>query len=297
MAAPPGGYTGKVTRHSHQPHHHVSDPDWATMVEHATREAEVLMPYLTETVSWIASLCRREGLEVRRVIDIGSGPGVGTCVLARRFEPAVVVAVDGSKEMLERAAARAEALSLSGRVRTQHADLPAGLASLGRADLVWAAMVLHHLDDQAATLQALRSLLEPGGVLAIAEFGDPPRFLPDDADVGRPGLLDRLGEVNPASPFPSVDYPAMLQAAGFERLSDRMARVHLEPPLPEAARRVALSYLRWMRDLAGEHLDARDGEALDVLMDEDAPLGIMRRNDAFLDVSRQIYVARAAGVR
>lgn len=279
--------------HSHQPHHHGPDADWATMAADITLEGEVLMPYLTETVSWIAALCHRAGLEVRRVVDVGSGPGVGTCVLAQQFEAAVVVAVDGSREMLDRTAARAEALGLSARVRTQRADLPAGLDRVGGADLVWAAMVLHHVGDQFATLHGLRSLLEPGGVIAIAEFGDPPRFLPDNVGVGRPVLPERLGEVNVSDTFPAVDYPAMIEAAGFERVAGRVVEVHLGPPLPEGARRVALGYLRRMRQLVGERLDPQDHAALDVLMDEDAPLGIMRRKDAFLDVSRQIYVARA----
>ncbi|MBV9280181.1 MAG: class I SAM-dependent methyltransferase [Chloroflexi bacterium] len=282
-----------MATHSHHPQHHDPNVDWAAMAADITREAEVLMPYLTETVSWLAALCRREGWEVRRVADIGSGPGVGTCVLAQQFDSAVVVAVDGSREMLERAAARAEALGLSARVRTRSADLPAGLDDVGGADLVWAAMVLHHVGDPVATLGGLRSLLEPGGVLAIVEFGDPPRFLPDDVGVGRPGLVERLGEVFLAGTAPAVDYRTMIEAAGFERIADRKVQVHLGPPLAEEARRVALGYLRRLRELAGERLDAQDRGALDRLMDEDAPLGIMRREDAFLDVSRQVYVARA----
>lgn len=280
--------------HSHRPQHHDSDADWAAMAADVTLEGEVLMPYLTETASWIAALCRRDGLEVRRVVDIGSGPGVGTCVLAQQFEAAVVVAVDGSREMLEMTVARAEALGLSARVRTQRADLPTGLDRVGGADLVWVAMVLHHVADPVATLQGLRSLLEPGGVLAIAEFGDPPRFLPNDVGVGRPGLRERLGDVNLAGAASSVDYLTMIEAAGFERVADRMVEVRLGPPLPEGARRVALGSLRRMRQLVGERLDAQDRETLDVLMDGDFPLGIMRRKDAFLEVSRQIYVAKAA---
>jgi SAM-dependent methyltransferase len=250
------------------------------------------MPYVTETVSSIAALCRQDGLAVRRVIDVGSGPGVGTCVLAQQFDDADVVAVDGSKEMLERAEARADALGLSGRVRTQQAEIPAGLAGLGHAELVWMAMVLHHVDDPAAALRGLRSILEPNGLLAIAEFGDPSQFLPDD--VGPPGFRERLGDFNPADVFPSFDYPALIEAAGFDLLVDRMVEVRLDPPLAEGARRVARRYLQRMLDLVGERLDAQDRATLDMLLDEEAPLGLMRRPDAFLVVSRRIYVARAA---
>ena len=137
------------------------------MAADITREGEVLMPYLTEITSWLATLCRDYGLKVRRVADIGSGPGVGTCVLAQQFDSAVVVAVDGSREMLEHTASRAEALGLSTRVQTQLADLPADLDRVDGADLIWVAMVLHHVSDHLATLRGLRSLLQPGGMLAI----------------------------------------------------------------------------------------------------------------------------------
>jgi SAM-dependent methyltransferase len=282
--------------HSHQSHHHGhnADFDWAAMVADITLEGEVLMPYLVEVTSWIAELCRREGWEVRRILDIGSGPGVGSCVLARQFDSAVVTAVDASPEMLEGAAARAAALGLSQRLRTQQVELPAGLTALDGADLIWAAMVLHHVDDPAATLRGLRALLQPGGVLTIVEFGDAPRFLPADLGVGRPGLHERLGDFNPASLFPSVDYPAALKEAGFELVGDRIVRVNLDAPLSEAARRVALRYLRRIREIGGDRLDAEDREAVDALLDEAAPLGLMRRDDAFLHVARHIYVARAA---
>jgi SAM-dependent methyltransferase len=279
--------------HSHQHHQHDLNPDWAEMVADITLEGEVVMPYVTETVSSIAALCRQGGLAVRRVIDIGSGPGVATCVLAQQFDDAAVVAVDGSREMLERAAARADALGLSGRVRTQQAELPAGLNGLGHAELVWMAMVLHHVDDPAAALHGLRSILEPNGLLAIAEFGDSARFLPDDVGVGPPGFRERLGDFNPADAFPSVDYPELIEASGFELLVDRMVEVRLDPPLAEGARRVARRYLQRMLDLMGDRLDAQDRATLDVLLAEEAPLGLMRRPDAFLVVSRRIYVARA----
>lgn len=250
------------------------------------------MPYLTETVSWVAELGRQAGLGVRRIVDIGSGPGVAACVLAREFDTADVLAVDASREMLESAADRAEALGLSGRVRTLLADLPDDLAQLGGADLVWIAMVLHHFSDQVAVLRGLRSVLQPGGMLAIVEFGDAPRFLPEDVGTGHPGLLQRLGNVNPAEAFPPVD-SRTVEAGGFEIVAERMARVSLAPPLSKEARAVARGYLQWMSDRAPEGLDAQDRQTLDLLMDESSPLGIMRREDAFLEVSRKIYVARA----
>ena len=91
---------------------HVHEFDWAAMVGFAEREAEVLLPVLTEATLSLADICEREGLAVRRILDVGSGPGVATTVLAERFQSATVVAADGSREMLERAEARARGLGL-----------------------------------------------------------------------------------------------------------------------------------------------------------------------------------------
>lgn len=299
--------------HPHLHAHPEQDADggeWAaTMAAHIELEAEVLISFLDDASSLLADLCRRHELDVRRVIDIGCGPGVGTAVLADRFPSATVVAVDGAAEMLERAAARAERLGLSGRVETRHAEVPSGFDGLGTAEVVWAAMVLHHLGDEAATLRSIRSVLAPGGLVAIAEFGEPVRFLSDsDMGFGRPGLWERLDGAgtawlestrpgSPAQAASSVDYPTMLEAAGFEVVVDQVVRMHLEPPLAPPARRVAVGHLEMMRRLVGDQLETADHEALEVLIDEHHPLGIMQRPDAFLHASRHLYVARAAGDR
>lgn len=195
-------------------------------------------------------------------------------------------------------------MGLSGRVTTCNVDLPDGIARLGRADLIWMAMVLHHIGDEAAMLRLVRSVLNPRGVLVLVEHGDPLRFLPDGAAPGRPGLTDRLAAADATwlaamraglpDSTPTTDYPAMLEAAGFKLVVDRVAHVQLAPPLPIEARQLVLGRLRRMRELFGDRLEKQDCEALDVLIDDNHPLGIMRRPDAFLDASRHIYIARAA---
>lgn len=268
-------------------------------------EGGVLLPLVHESASTVAELCRQDGLEVRRILDVGSGPGVTACELARHFTSATVIAADGAEGLLEKAAARAEAMGLSDRVTTRKVDLPDELESLGRADLIWMAMVLHHIGDEAAMVRRLRSMLNPrGGVLVLVEHGDALRFLPDGAEPGPPGLADRLAVADSAwlaamrsglpGSTPSAGYPSMLEGAGFDLVVDRVAHVRLDPPLPIEARRVVLGRLRRMPELFGERLEVQDREALDVLIDESNPLGIMRRPDAFLDASRHIYIARTS---
>ena len=78
-------------------------------------------------------------------LAIGSGPGVGTCELARLFPDAQVVAVDGSPAMLDRTTRRAAAQGLDRRVTTHLAELPGGLDGLAHADVIWATRSTHSM--------------------------------------------------------------------------------------------------------------------------------------------------------
>ena len=283
--------------------HHASDLDWATMVEFAELEAEVLTPFLSVAMSFVTDLSMRD---VRHILDIGCGPGVGTCVLAEHFPSASVLAADGSAEMLANVTARAARLGVADRVETRLVELPDGIATLGRADLVWASLVLHHVGDEAAALRGLGARLEPGGLLALVEFGDPMRVLPVDVDLGRPGLWERLdiaraswlADMRAGLPgaVPSGEYAAMLQAVGFEVLADEVVGVDLPAPLDDRARAVALGHLRLVREHVEPYVDRADLEALDVLTSEDDPASITRRPDALLHASRRLLIGRAGGV-
>ena len=92
---------------AHRPHGHghvhLDEGDWEALAVDAELEGELLLGFVTDTARWIDELRGPDAPPVRRVLDIGSGPGVGTCELARRFPDAHVIAVDGSPAMLERA--------------------------------------------------------------------------------------------------------------------------------------------------------------------------------------------------
>jgi trans-aconitate methyltransferase len=288
--------------HAHGDHAH--DFDWAAMVSFAEADAEVLMPFLDGAISAVTALAAEGGLDVRRIVDVGSGPGVAACALAERFAGATVVAADGSTEMLANVEARAQRLGVAAQVETRVVDLPEGIDGLGPADLVWMSMVLHHVGDEAAALRGLRSKLDAGGLLALVEFGDPLRVVPDDVDLGRPGLWARIDAAyaewmaGMRASLPgatvSADYPTMLAAAGFEVAIDRIVPVRLEPPLDPQARQVAAGYAERMRRHIETYADPADLAALDILIDGDSPESIVRRPDAFLHVSRHLFVCRAA---
>ncbi len=174
------------------------------MVDKLEAEAERGGPLIDQAIRLAASALDAAGTTVRQVIDLGCGPGVGTTALARAFPSATVVAVDGSPVMLERARERARREGLADRIQPRQLDLNEDLHALDRSDLVWAAMSIHHLDDEVATLEQVRSLVEPNGLL---------------------GILERLEPVAPgqsAPPGAPTDaYPAMLDAAGFDLLEHR----------------------------------------------------------------------------
>jgi SAM-dependent methyltransferase len=291
---------------AHHHHHHgtvhLDEDEWKASIAHSELEGEVFAAFLRDTMAWVTELRGPDAAPVRRVIDIGCGPGVGTCDLARRFPDARVVAVDSSPAMLERVAQRATEQGLDDRISTHRAELPGGLDPLEPADVIWASMSLHHVGDEAAALRILRELVAPDGLIAIAEMGDPTRVLPDDLDLGQPGLADRLARAGeewfaamraglPDS-VPSADLPEMLTAAGWEVLGERFAREHLDPPLSDDARRFALGILQRTRDKLAEQIDVDDLATLDILIDADDPRGILQRADACVSSSRQIVIAR-----
>lgn len=290
-----------MASHGHSDHSH--DFDWDAMAAFAELEAEVLMPFLDEAMAELAGIARRDGLDVHRILDVGSGPGVATCRLAEQFGEAGVIAADGSAEMLAHVEARGQRLGLQDRVQTRLIDLPDGIESLGSADLIWLSMVLHHVGDEAGALRSLRARLPPGGMLALVEFGDPLRVLPDDAEVGGPETWHRLdaarevwmGEMRASLPgaVPSDGYPEMLAAAGFEVVVDRRVPIRFDAPLDQRGRQLALHHLTRMRERVGPYAEAADLAVLDRLVSESDPAGILSRPDALLHVSRHLFVARA----
>ena len=282
----------------HDQHHHVDfdSPAMATMAE---LEAEVLINMYRDAINVVAMHVDEQGVNVGIILDLGSGPGVGTCALAQRFGTAHVVAIDGSATMLEFAASRAERLGLADRVEARRVELPDGFGTLGPADVVWTSMFLHHIGDEEAALGHLRRLLRPAGVLALVERAGPVRVVAEDVDLGRPGLWARLDAASEAwfarmrAQLPgsrhSGDYSGMLAAAGFEVVVDRILTVTLEPPLDPRAEAFARQQLSRTQTQLADHADPADLRALDRLVDEGSDGAALR-----VVASRRLLVATPA---
>ncbi|MCX4819907.1 class I SAM-dependent methyltransferase [Streptomyces sp. NBC_01142] len=299
--------------HGHGHGHHHTDIDWEVMATELENSGELQLPVLRRTAARLGELLGPEK-EVRRILDIGSGPGVMTCVFAEAFADAEAVAVDGTPGLLDRALARAERLGLGGRVAVRHAELPEGLdggdehreGGLGTADLIWSSKAVHHLGDQQGALNALAGVLRPGGLLAVAEGGLPVRFLPRDIGIGRPGLQARLDAAQedwfeimrvelPGSTNLVEDWPAMLSRAGLTRVGSFTSLLDLPAPLGEMPRAFLHAHLTRLREMMSESLDLEDRRTLDVLLDPRAAENILRRPDVFLLSATTVFTGvRAA---
>lgn len=256
-------------------------------------DAEVLGEHLASVVAWLPL-----HEPPHHVVDLGSGTGTGTFALLDRFPGAHVLAVDASAEHLRRLASRATTRGVHDRVRTVQADLDeTAWPDLGAPDLVWASASLHHLGRPDRALRAVHDALAPGGLFAVVELAGPPRFLPDDAPVGRPGLEARVHAVADRlqaehMPHRGADWGPMLTAAGFTVEGERTIAVTVDGARSEAVGRYAVGVLGRLRDGVAELLPPDDRTALDRLLDPADPDHLLRRSDLALRTERSVWAAR-----
>jgi ubiquinone/menaquinone biosynthesis C-methylase UbiE len=102
-----------------------------------------------------------------RLLDVGCGTGASTAALLEVAPDAEIIAVDASEAML----AQARTKVWPPGVRFVQGDVEeldrSGVS--GPFDGIFAAFLLHELDDRNAALRALRLLLKPGAPLAVHE--------------------------------------------------------------------------------------------------------------------------------
>ncbi|MFJ8790361.1 class I SAM-dependent methyltransferase [Streptomyces sp. NPDC102462] len=290
--------------HHGRPHPHghgqrATDTDWSQLASMLETQAELSAPVYERIMAWLAQEAPRPGL----IVDVGSGPGVVSCLFAEAFRGARVLAVDGSEPLLERARARAARQGLADRLDTLAGELPGVLDELPYpADLLWAGRSLHHLADQRAALAAFAARLAPGGTLALLEGGLPSRFLPRDIGIGRPGLQARLDAVQeewftrmraelPGSVAETEDWPALLASAGLRRTGTRSFLLDLPAPVCDQARAHIAGSLGRLRDVVADSLDADDCVTLDRLLDPSDPASVHRRADVFVLSAHTVYTA------
>ncbi|HAM36420.1 MAG TPA: 16S rRNA (cytosine(1402)-N(4))-methyltransferase [Elusimicrobia bacterium] len=124
----------------------------------------------------VVDMSTRPGWQPSRVLELGTGTGILTKMVLRRFPHADLWGIDGSRHML--AQAQRKLTEFSNRLhlfRCPFEEIPANLANPARDggfDLVLSSFALHHMDH--AALQALfgkiKSWLAPEGRLVVADY-------------------------------------------------------------------------------------------------------------------------------
>lgn len=301
-----GHDSSKGVGHDDGAHHH-DDPAFETQgADLLDLDGQVLQDYwdsaLDRVVAAVADLHGPERATPFRVVDLGAGTGTGALGLARRLPGAEVVAVDVSEPSLARIDAKARTAGLGDRVRTLVADLDDGWPDLAPVDLTWASMSLHHLADPARALAQLRGITRSGGLVAVAEFDEPLRFLPDDLGFGRPGFESRalaaLAAVQAdAVPTLGSAWAAVLVDAGWTLVDEHDLHVDLSvnehAPDPLLAGRYARAWFDRLSHGLTDRLDADDGRTLQALLADDGPQALVRRTDLHLRGVRTLTLARS----
>jgi SAM-dependent methyltransferase len=257
-----------TTQHTHNAHVHEhsasSDGILTGLLE---LDGEVLRDYWSAALDWVTSAADGVG----RVLDLGAGTGTGALGLAERFPRAEVIAVDVEPGSLARLRDKAAGRGLADRVRAVEADLDAGWPDFGTLDLTWASMSLHHLADPGRVLGDVRAATRAGGLIAVAEFAEPLRFLRPDLGFGRPGFEDRvleaLGRAH-AEELPTLGsaWAPRLADAGWNVIDERQFPIDLDPPAhPRAAEYARAWFTRLSEGFAGQ-LEPDDQATLTALL-------------------------------
>jgi len=105
-------------------------------------------------------------------LDVGSGPGVTSCLLARTFPESRVFGVEPDRRLRRRAKSRAVQLGMGERCRFVEGfghSIPLDDDSI---DFAYARFLFQHLPDPEATLAELHRVVRPGGVVAMVDVDD-----------------------------------------------------------------------------------------------------------------------------
>jgi SAM-dependent methyltransferase len=150
-----------------------------------------------------------------RVLDVGFGGGVGLS-LVLRTSAGRVMAVDISREMVERARTRFADAVAAGRLEVKQAGVDAIPADAGSFDAAYTVNTIYFWPDVAAGLAEIRRVLAPSGRLVVAVYRNALRQA-SRFGVADPAFTARtpedLAEVVRASGFTDVE--AQRTAAGL----------------------------------------------------------------------------------
>ncbi len=192
------------------------------------------------------------GREPERILEVGSGLGILTCEIARRWPRAEVVGIERSPEQLARVPAGA---AKPENVRFVQGDAHHLPFEDGAFDLMCCRFVLEHVGDPPGVLREMKRLLLPGGGGAGVCCVQENNILINDFDPDCPKwdavwakfaeLQQRLG----GDALIGKRLFRIMRAAGFEEIA-----LSMQPELHHAGQE---SFPWWVRNLIG---NVRSGE-------------------------------------
>lgn len=117
-------------------------------------------------------MLERMGLaDGQAVLDLACGPGVISRLIAQAHPQSRVTAMDLNGELL--AAARQEATTAGlTSIRFLQGDVYEPPLEQGQFDFIYARLLFQHLEEPLRALEAIQTLLKPGGVLCIFDIDD-----------------------------------------------------------------------------------------------------------------------------
>jgi ubiquinone/menaquinone biosynthesis C-methylase UbiE len=104
------------------------------------------------------------------VTDIGCGPGYLLQIIAKEFPENMLIGVDISKEMIERAKANFDSLGLGGRAEFKEGSSEYLPFEDQTQDFVVSTWALHHFPDPELVFNEIHRVLKPGGQMLILDF-------------------------------------------------------------------------------------------------------------------------------
>jgi SAM-dependent methyltransferase len=168
-----------------------------------------------------------------RVLEAGCGVGAQTLTLARKSPGARITCVDLSEASLAQAKRKADAAGLT-NVQFQRADILDLPHEAGFFDHVFVCFVLEHLVRPREALDALRTVLRPGGTITVVEGDHGSAYFHPDSEAAREAIRCQIELQRAAGGNAMIGrelYP-LLTTAGFSdvRVSPRMVYVDSSKP-------------------------------------------------------------------
>lgn len=213
-----------------------------------------------------------------RVLDLACGDGFYTRRIAERMAPAAsITGVDLNLAYLAEAGAEASRHGTSATIDFVAASIDRLPFPDGTFDLVWCAQSLYSLPDPAVAISHMARVLSPGGLLAVLENDTLHQvFLPWPVELELPLRAAELrsfldGRQNSNKYYVGRRLPALLAAAGLERVRMTTHAFDRQAPLGAAERELLQSYLNEVLERVAPHLDAALLKELRQLVDPESP--------------------------